>query len=252
VRDLPGLYVDLGFGAEAITSVETFRRLRRLDPRAQVLGVEIDAARVAAARRHAVPGLAFRLGGFDLPLRPGERAAVVRAFNVLRQYGESAVDCAFAALAPAMAPGGVLLEGTSDPTGRLLAFTVHGKAASGTALEPLGLVLAPTLSATFRPRQIQAVLPKRHVHHAEPAGDVDRFFGAWEIAWQSARREADAPRHLFAKSARRLRERDGYAVDRRAGLLRRGFLWLGPGWPTRRAPGEVRDGPPGLTSPSRL
>ena len=253
MRDLPGLYVDLGYGADAITTVETFRRLRRLDRRAQVLGVEIDPARVAGAQRHAVPGLAFRLGGFDLPLRPGERAAVVRAFNVLRQYGESAVEGALSALAPALAPGGVLLEGTSDPTGRLVAFTVHRKAASGAALEPLGLVLAPTLSAAFRPRQLQPVLPKRHVHRAEPRGDVDRFFGAWEVAWQSCRREADDPRRVFAESARRLGERDGYAVDRRAGLLRRAFLWLGPAWPARRALDPVHEGPSaraGLTSPS--
>ena len=247
--------MDLGFGADAITSVETFRRLRRLDPRAQVLGVEIDPARVAAAQRHAAAGLAFRLGGFDLPLRPGERAAVVRAFNVLRQYRESAVDGALAALAPALSPGGLLLEGTSDPTGRLLAFTVHRKAASGEALEPLGLVLAPTLSAAFRPRQLQAVLPKRHVHHAEPHGAVDRFFRAWEIAWQSGRRETGDPRRLFAEAARRLGGRDGYAVDPRAGLLRRGFLWLGPAWPAPRALDAAREDPiaaSGLTSPSRL
>lgn len=54
-----------------------------------MVGVEIDPERVAAALPDRQPGLDFRLGGFNLPLEPGERAAVVRAFNVLRQYPES-------------------------------------------------------------------------------------------------------------------------------------------------------------------
>ena len=231
VRAMPGLYVDLGFGAMPITSVETLRRLRRLDPTASVLGVEIDAARVAAARAFAEPGLDFRLGGFDVPLRPAERAAVVRAFNVLRQYGESAVAPALDALAPALAPGGLVLEGTSDPSGRLLAFELHRKPADGAGLERLGLVLAPSLREEFHPRQLQPVLPKRHVHRADPRGTIDRFFAAWEAAWQSARRHGRDPRRVFVESARELAARHGYALDRRAALLRRGFLWLGPSWP---------------------
>ena len=230
VRDLPGLYVDLGFGAAPVTSVETLHRLRRLDPGASVLGVEIDPARVAAAQPFAEPGLEFRLGGFELPLRPGERAAVVRAFNVLRQYGEAAVAGALDALARGLAPGGLVLEGTSDPSGRLLAFNLHRKAAGG-RLEPLGLVLAPTLRPDFHPRRLQPVLPKSHVHRAEPDGAVDRFFAAWEAAWQSARRHGGEPRRTFVESARELAGRHGYALDRRVALLRRGFLWLGPAWP---------------------
>jgi hypothetical protein len=212
--------------------VETLHRLRRLDPTASVLGVEIDAGRVAAARPHAEPGLDFRLGGFDLPLRPGERAAVVRAFNVLRQYGESAVAPALDTLAAALVPGGLVLEGTSDPSGRLLAFDLHRKSSDGAGLERLGLVLAPTLGAEFHPRRMQAVLPKSHVHRAEPRGAIDRFFAAWEAAWQSARRHGRDPRRVFVESTRELAARHGYALDRRAALLRRGFLWLGPSWPT--------------------
>jgi len=234
VRGLPGLYVDLGFGAAPVTSVETLRRLRRLDPAVSVLGVEIDPARVAAAQPFAEPGLEFRLGGFELPLRPGERAAVVRAFNVLRQYGEAAVAGALAALAGGLAPGGLVLEGTSDPSGRLLAFDLHRKADGG-GLEPLGLVLAPTLRPDFHPRRLQPVLPKSHVHRAEPRGAVDRFFAAWDASWQSARRHGGEPRRTFVESARELAGRHGYALDRRAALLRRGFLWLGPTWPAPAA-----------------
>src|SRR5438045_601067 len=86
VRHMTGLYVDLGYGFFPVTSVETLRRLRRLNPSLQVLGVEIDPQRVADAQPFAEPGLNFRLGGFNLPLRPGEQVSIIRAFNVLRQY----------------------------------------------------------------------------------------------------------------------------------------------------------------------
>ena len=228
VRQLPGLYVDLGYGAYPVTTEETWRRLRRLDPRARVLGVEIDPARVAEAQPYAVPGLEFRRGGFDLPVRPGERVAVIRAFNVLRQYDEAEVAAALATLAAALAEGGLLIEGTSDPHGRLLAFNLFRKAG---VLERAGVVLAPRLGADFAPRTLRAVLPKAFIHHAEPAGAIDRFFAAWDAAWQRTRRGARTPRQRFIAAAIGLAERGDYRLDRREALLRRGFLWLGPGWP---------------------
>jgi hypothetical protein len=203
VRHLPGLYVDLGYGASPVTTEETWRRLRRLDPRARVLGVE---------------------------MRSGERVAVIRAFNVLRQYDEAAVAGALATLGAVLAQGGLLIEGTSDPHGRLLAFNLFRKAG---ALERAGVVLAPRLGADFAPRTLRAVLPKAFIHHAEPAGAIDRFFTAWDAAWQRARGGARTPPQRFVAAAGVLAERGGYALDRREVLLRRGFLWLGAGWPER-------------------
>ncbi len=245
------VYVDVGFGAAPITSVETLDRLRRLNPRLTVIAVEIDPERVRAAAALARPGLEVRLGGFDLPLRAGERAVAIRALNVLRQYDESAVAEAVARLGAALAPGGLLLEGTSDPTGRLLAFDLYER--RGARIDRIALVLAPSLRHGFEPRAFQAVLPKRHIHRAEPGGDVDRFFAAWHGAWQAARRHTPDPRLAFPAAARLLAERHGYPVDRRAILLRRGFLALGPAWPAasprstrppcapiRRAPGADR------------
>src|SRR6185312_17519618 len=51
----PPLAVDLGFGASPVTTVEFAARLRRIAPDAQVVGLEIDAERVAAARGAADP-----------------------------------------------------------------------------------------------------------------------------------------------------------------------------------------------------
>jgi hypothetical protein len=230
VRRMPGLYVDLGYGAFPLTSVETLHRLRRLNPKLRVLGVEIDPERVAAAWPFAQPGLEFRRGGFNLPLESGERAGVIRAFNVLRQYDEAAVADALVSLTSALTPGGLLIEGTSDPTGRLMTFNLFQKA---DGLRRISLVLCPTLRADFSPRQLQAVLPKNFIHHARPGGPIDQFFSAWHASWQRARNQSRDTRQVFYHAAVRLAEHYGYGVDRRAALLERGFLCLGPEWPDR-------------------
>jgi hypothetical protein len=232
VRHMPGWYVDLGYGFSPVTSIETLRRLRRINPSLHVLGVEIDPQRVADAAKYAQPGLSFRLGGFNLPLGQRESVSVIRVFNVLRQYDEAAVAEALRALAAPLIDRGLILEGTSDPLGRLLAFNVFEKA--GGELTRTALVLAPALRQEFRPRQFQAVLPKNFIHHAQLGGPIDRFFADWHAAWQHARREGDDPRQVFAHAGLRLAVHYGYGVDRRPALLRRGFLVLGAEWPGRK------------------
>jgi hypothetical protein len=232
VRRMPGLYVDLGYGFYPVTSVETLHRLRRLNAALRVLGVEIDPARVEAARPFAEPSLEFRHGGFNLPLLPGERVSVIRAFNVLRQYDEDEVEAALAALSKPLTLGGLVLEGTSDPLGRLLTFNLYQQQPTG--LARTALVLAPSLSLGFQPRSFQAVLPKNFIHHAEPGGPIDVFFAAWQAAWQYARGLATDRREIFTQAALRLADRSGYKIDRRRALLRRGFLVLGSDWPQTR------------------
>lgn len=165
-----------------------------------------------------------------MPLQPGERVSVIRAFNVLRQYAEAAVAEALSAVAATLTEGGLIIEGTSDPLGRLLTFNLYQKADD---LKRTALVLAPSLRADFSPRQFQAVLPKNFIHHAEPGGAIDEFFAAWHAAWQAARAHGAHPREVFYQSALRLSDVYGYELDRRAGLLKRGFLCLGAGWPER-------------------
>ncbi|WP_344839238.1 hypothetical protein [Nonomuraea dietziae] len=102
------LVVDLGYGASHTTTLELFTRVRAVAPDAEVVGIEIDPARVALARPYEREGLSFVLGGFELPVsRP---PTVVRAFNVLRQYGEAEAwgywDLLRGRLAPRRCPGG--------------------------------------------------------------------------------------------------------------------------------------------------
>ncbi|MCB0084999.1 MAG: hypothetical protein KDE47_28860, partial [Caldilineaceae bacterium] len=54
------LFVDLGYGAEPFTTLESAARFRRLNPTLPVLGVEIDAERVATARPYADDHTDFR------------------------------------------------------------------------------------------------------------------------------------------------------------------------------------------------
>jgi hypothetical protein len=236
VRAATSLYIDLGYGANPITTYETFTRLRRLNANVQVVGVEIDPVRVAEAEPFAQPGLSFRFGGFDLPLQPGESVSFVRAFNVLRQYAESEVAEALNSLNASMSESGLLIEGTCDPTGRLLAFNLFQQRNS--QLERIAFVLAPRLSAltpAFEARDFRAVLPKNFIHHAEPGGAIDEFFGAWHKTWQYARGRATDVRQIFTGAALRLADHFGYTLDRRQMLLKRAFLVLGPNWPMVRS-----------------
>ena len=78
----------------------------------------------------------FRLGGFNLPLRQRadgstETVRLIRAFNVLRQYEESEVPAAWSMLAHSLLPGGLLVEGTSEPFGRLWVANLLRKPVQG-------------------------------------------------------------------------------------------------------------------------
>jgi hypothetical protein len=225
IRHLPGLYIDLGFGEEPATTVETAFRLRRLNPALGILGVEIDPARVAAALPFSGPELEFRLGGFNLPLQDGEGAAVIRAMNVLRQYPESEYPASIRLLGQYLPQNGLLLEGTSDPPGRLMAFNLYRRSGAGLSYD--GLVFSVRLRHPFQPRDLQAVLPKNLIHHVEQGSPMDRFFADWDLAWQRARRSfASDPRLRLEQSIRYLAGACGYPIDLRAAVLRRGFIRL--------------------------
>jgi hypothetical protein len=115
-EDRSALVVDLGYGAEPITTLESAARLRRANPRLYMLGVEIEPERVARAAPYADALTDFRLGGFNLPLHAGDSVRLLRAFNVLRQYDESDVIGAWQRWGIICCQG-LLIEGTSDPFG---------------------------------------------------------------------------------------------------------------------------------------
>lgn len=174
----PPLVVDLGYGAYPITTVELARRVWSVRPDAQIVGLEIDPARVDAARGYAAPGLEFRLGGFELPVA-GE-PAVVRAFNVLRQYDEAEVAGAWRALVGRLAPGGLLVEGTCSESGRVAVWAALDRGG------PRTLTFAARLGSLESPAIFAERLPKALIHRNVPGEPVHAFLAAFEQAWLAA------------------------------------------------------------------
>src|SRR6476620_6928988 len=103
------LVIDLGYGALPVTTLELASRLRTVRTDVRVMGLEIDPARVEAARATQFGAVEFGLGGFELA---GLRPVLVRAFNVLRQYPVEEVPDAWATLRAGLGTGGLIVDGT--------------------------------------------------------------------------------------------------------------------------------------------
>lgn len=229
MHDSPGrrsFYVDLGFGAEPYTTLETAERLRVQNPELPVLGVEIDPERVKTGLPFEDERTFFRLGGFNLPLREGESARMIRAFNVLRQYEEAEWEAPVRQLGRQLIPGGMLLEGTSNPFGSVWTANVVRRS----ALPPFdvyreGYLFSTNFHMGFEPDLFQPVLTKNYIHRMVPGETIFDFMERWKAACrnQSPMRSFGL-RALFCAAAKELRQA-GYAVDLRPQLLRRGFLY---------------------------
>jgi hypothetical protein len=183
------LVVDLGYGATPVTAVELAARLARVRSDVRVLGLEIDADRVAAAMAAAdPPRLTFARGGFELA---GERPAIVRAANVLRQYDEAAAARAWLTLRAGLAPGGVLVEGTCDELGRLGCWVLLERDG------PRSLTFACRVELIERPGQLAERLPKALIHRNVPGEAIHEFLAAFDAAWDAA-----APVSTFGRRQR--------------------------------------------------
>jgi hypothetical protein len=193
------LAVDLGYGAAPWTAVELLARLRRVRPDARVVGVEIDPARVAAARPYEGEGLSFVRGGFELPV-PG-RPALIRAANVLRQYGEDEVAGVWDLLRARLAPDGLLVEGTCDEIGRRHVWVAIGPEG------PRTVTFATRLGSLDRPSDLAERLPKALIHRNVPGEPVHSFLTAFDRAWASAAPlSALGARQRWIRAVRDLRE----------------------------------------------
>ncbi len=218
-----GFYVDLGYGAEPFTTLESAERLRRLNPDLPVLGVEIDPERVERALPYADDRTLFRLGGFNVPLLPGESARMIRAYNVLRQYEEDQVRESLIQLGECLLPGGLILEGTSDPFGRVSVTNLLRKQPDGGLLVE-GLVFSTNFRWGFEPAIFQPVLPKNFIHRMLPGENIYEFMEAWKQAARlSMAVKTFGLRQWFAASAEALTGL-GYSIDLRKRFVEHGYL----------------------------
>ncbi len=230
------LYVDLGYGATPATTLESAARLRRLNPRLGVLGVEIDPDRVARAQPSADEQTFFRRGGFNLPLHDdprGRRETVrlVRAFNVLRQYDVGEVRSAYDQIMDPVLPGGLLVDGTSDPFGRVWTANLIRRPVAGQVPWTLeALVLGFNPRTELDPEAFQTRLPKSFIHRVVPGDAVFDFVADWRAAARDTQSAAIwGPRAWFVAAGLNLRTR-GYDLARPELWLKRGWLvWRGCG-----------------------
>jgi hypothetical protein len=170
--------VDLGYGATPVTAVELAARLSRVRPDVRVLGLELDPDRVAAALPAAdPPRLSFGRGGFELA---GQRPAIVRAANVLRQYDEAAAARAWDTMRAGLADDGVLVEGTCDELGRLGCWVLLDGAG------PLSVTFACRVETLNRPSELAQRLPKALIHRNVPGEAIHRLLREFDAGWDAA------------------------------------------------------------------
>jgi hypothetical protein len=172
------LVVDLGYGASPATAVELFERLSVVRPDVRVIGIEIEPERVRLAKELERPGLSFQLGGFELPV--AGRPALVRAFNVLRQYEEADVQDIWRLVQGRLAPGGLFIDGTCDEIGRRVTWVALD------AERPLSLSLSMRFGGFELPSDVAERLPKALIHRNVPGERVHSFLQAMDKAWLEA------------------------------------------------------------------
>lgn len=168
------LVIDLGFGDSPVTVLELQDRLRPVRPDVRLLGLELDPDRVAAALPASRPGLSFGRGGFELA---GQRALLVRAANVLRQYPESAVAPAWQRMTGQLLPGGAVVEGTCDEWGR------RGSWVLLESTGPVSLTLSCRLAHLHRPSEVADRLVKALIHRNVAGTAIHALLRAMDRAW---------------------------------------------------------------------
>ncbi|MFB2554791.1 class I SAM-dependent methyltransferase [Herbiconiux liangxiaofengii] len=184
------LVVDLGYGASGVTALELQARLAGVRPDVEVIGFEIAPERVARARAQLQlvregstafspeARVSFALGGFEVPLPAGRQAAVIRAFNVLRQYDESEVPDAWARMVARLQPGGLLIEGTCNEVGRVASWATVGHDG------PRAFTVSLRLAGLEHPSVVAERLPKALIHRNVPGENVHRFLADLDRFWQ--------------------------------------------------------------------
>ncbi|MEW1836266.1 class I SAM-dependent methyltransferase [Microbacterium sp. NPDC079995] len=192
-RTADPLVVDLGYGASGVTAFELEARLRRVRSDVEVLGLEIEPARVERARAQLArvragegvfapdARVSFARGGFEVPVPDGRRPAVIRAFNVLRQYDEADVPAAWERMAARLRPDGMLVEGTCDELGRISTWIEIGPDAA-----PRTLTISLRLAELESPAVAAERLPKALIHRNVPGERIHDVLTALDREWTRA------------------------------------------------------------------
>jgi hypothetical protein len=206
------LFVDLGYGFDPRTTLESAERFRRVNPNLKILGVEIDRERVEAALPFADEKTFFRLGGFNLPLQTDETVRLVRAFNVLRQYEEQDFAPAYERLAEYVLPGGLMIEGTSTPFGQIWSANL-ARRAENASWKMEALVFSTNFRLGLEAEEFQTILPKNYIHRVVEGEPIHDFFQAWKRSMaETSPAKTFGLKQWFIASAESLAKK-GFDVD---------------------------------------
>ncbi|WP_372366745.1 hypothetical protein [Candidatus Uabimicrobium sp. HlEnr_7] len=219
------VFVDLGYGEYPFTTVESAMRFHIVNDKLFVVGVEIDKKRVANASTFKNKRIDFRHGGFNLPIeKDKEQVSVLRAFNVLRQYKKEQFKEAYSAMLPYITSGGLVIEGTSDPLGRIWVANIFRKISG--CLRQEAIVFSTNFHCEFHPETFQTVLPKNYIECMVKGEKIYDFFVAWKSAYhQSLYLKNWGQRQLFKKTVTLL-TRSGHPINPCKKYVSRGYLLL--------------------------
>lgn len=210
-----GLFVDVGFGEGAVTTIDSATAFARGS--LQIVGLDTDETRVEAARR-SFEHARFEVGGFEEIPRG---ASIIRVMNVLRAYPAELLGSAHASIGSALRDGGLAIDGTSDPEGDVLSAHLFRK--RGDLLVREALLFHSTFAKGFAPLQFRDWLPRDLRRRVKPGEWIHALLGEWTEQWK--RQRSEDPRESFARTARAWAEAD-QSVD--ASLSDDGFLLWKP------------------------
>lgn len=184
---LPGgprlVAVDVGVGDDIATTVELLEALKtsRRSEKVSLFGVENDPDRAARLRQQISDScLEIVTGTFSDLVKLSSPLHLVRVMNVLRGYRLDEVREAQEHVLAALAPGGLLVEGSSDTQGHVLSAHLWRKLRSG-GRRYEGLIMATDFTRGFAPLMFRDVLPRDLRRHALPPEPI----GTWLFSWQS-------------------------------------------------------------------
>jgi precorrin-6B methylase 2 len=172
--------IDFGFGESPVTTEEWAASA----PGCRVIGV--DARPASSASVELVVGDFHACARFA-PL------SVVRAMNVVRAYREDEVDAIRAALGAGVIEGGLVIDGSTDTEGHVLAAWLLRK--RGPSLVKEALLFHTDFSRGFSPWLFRDWLPRDLRRSVKPGTWIHGALSAWD-----ARTAGETPRDRFSSS----------------------------------------------------
>ena len=199
-------FVDIGFGDEPITLLQSANYIHNINPNCRIIGCEIDNHKVRNGLKslqdekdfyHSIfkyvnfDKINIYKAGFEMNFIKNTnnkknklKVKYIRCMNVLRQfYDESKVESIHKLLCGNLDKNGILLEGTSDKYGRFWTVNILNSSSKCIAIV-FGTNFKSRSLNGYDPINWQSVLPKNLIHriNSKHIDDdiINKFFNEWK------------------------------------------------------------------------